>query len=254
MHNVIILGTGTIAQHLFSIFHKTKEINVVQVVGRNLNAHSFFSKNTNTTADFKAIEDADIYVIAVKDDAIPTVSKYLKNKKGIIVHTSGCVAMQNLENTGNRGVFYPLQTFTKGQKVNFKKIPICIEAEKENSNKVLKKLAVLISDSVYDVTSKKRRELHLAAVFINNFTNHMYRIGNDICTQAGLPFSILEPLIMETANKAILIGPEEAQTGPAKREDTKTIKSHLSLLKNNAQKNLYTILSDAIKNTYGEKL
>ncbi len=253
MLQVVILGTGNIAQHLFTAFNKNSSVNVLQVVGRNSKALLYFS-STKTTTNFLDIATADVYIIAVNDDAIATVSQHLKNKKGIITHTSGSVSMLDLCNTKNRGVFYPLQTFTKGAKVNFKTVPICIEAEKESSKNVLNKLANLISNAVYDVTSKKRKDLHLAAVFVNNFTNYMYSIGNDICKEEDLPFDLLRPLILETANKAMLLSPEEAQTGPAKRKDKTTIEAHLQLIKEPKNKEIYALLSKAIENKYGKKL
>lgn len=254
MYRVIILGTGNIAQHLFSAFHSQKEIEIAQVVGRNPKALSFFSSKTKTSSDFNNIEDADIYIIAVNDDAIATVSQYLKYKKGIIAHTSGSVPMKDLQSNGNRGVFYPLQTFTKGQKIDFKSIPVCIESEKENSKVILKELASLVSDAVYEVSSAKRKEMHLAAVFVNNFTNHMYSIGADICKNANLSFDILKSLIKETANKAMSVNPEDAQTGPAKRNDTRTIKTHLDLIEDPKHQEIYALLSDVIKKKYGKKL
>lgn len=254
MYRVIILGTGNIAQHLFSVFYKQTGVEIIQVVGRNQKALSFFSSKAKIISHFNNIEDADIYIIAVNDDAIATVSQYLKNKEGIIVHTSGSVPMKDLCDNGNRGVFYPLQTFTKGQKIDFKSIPICLETEKEQSTIILTELAGLISDSVYEVSSKNRKEMHLAAVFVNNFANHMYSIGADICKEANLSFDLLKPLIKETANKVMLLDPEQAQTGPAKRKDIKTIETHLGLLNNPINKKIYTLLSDAIKKKYGEEL
>ncbi|WP_291870399.1 DUF2520 domain-containing protein [Maribacter sp.] len=254
MISVVIIGSGNIAQHLFSVFSKQSLVKVKQVVSRNSKALSFFNSKTRITTDFTNIEEADVYIIAVNDDAIATVSQYLKNKKGIVTHTSGSVAMQSIKNNGNRGVFYPLQTFTKGQEISFKEIPICIEAEKEDSKRVLKELASLISNSVYNVSSSERKALHLAAVFVNNFTNHLYSIGAEICREANLSFDLLKPLITETANKAALIDPKNAQTGPAKRKDYKTMDAHLELLKNEKNKDIYALLSDAIKNKYGKEL
>ena len=124
------------------------------------------------------ILDADIYIIAVNDDSITTVSQYFKNISGLVVHTSGSMPLSVLPTSVRRGVFYPLQTISKDRKIDFSKVPICIEAEKSEDYELLRELANAISDQVQIMTSDQRKSVHLAAVFVNNFTNHLYHIGN----------------------------------------------------------------------------
>lgn len=253
MLSIVIVGTGNVAKHLFNAFTKSKEVKVVQVMGRNLNSLEEFSKTSGVSNDFTQIVTADVYIIAVKDDAIAKVSQSLTSKKGIVVHTSGVVEMDAIESV-NSGIFYPLQTFTKGKTIDFKSIPICIEAKQDSAFKVLRMLGESISEKVYEITSDQRKKLHLAAVFANNFTNHLYSISEDICLQEGLSFELLQPLILETAKKVQSITPREAQTGPARRNDKKSIQNHLSLLKDKKQTELYILFSEAIKKVYEEEL
>jgi predicted short-subunit dehydrogenase-like oxidoreductase (DUF2520 family) len=152
-----------------------------------------------------------------------------------------------LNNKNRKGVFYPLQSFTKSRAVSFSEIPICIEANNENDYLILKNLAELLSKKVYKINSAQRKSLHISAVFVNNFVNHLYKIGNDICNENEVDFDILKPLILETANKIMTISPHDAQTGPAKRNDSTVINSQLDFLSNHNQKEIYKILTHSIQ-------
>ncbi|WP_108424671.1 Rossmann-like and DUF2520 domain-containing protein [Flagellimonas amoyensis] len=253
MLSVVILGTGNLAMHLFRAFSATTGAQVVQVVGRNPESLRSFSTQVATTTDPTSIKDADVYIIAVKDDAIAEVSRQLNEKNGVVVHTSGAVAMDALT-PENRGVFYPLQTFTKGKDIDFGKVPICIEAKEEQSLALLKSLALTLSQNVHEVNSEQRKKLHLAAVFVNNFTNHLYGIGEELCEKEGLSFDLLKPLILETAEKIQSMSPKEAQTGPARRSDQKSMQDHLKLLNNDKHIALYNLMSEAIKQVYEKEL
>ncbi|MGN7514204.1 MAG: Rossmann-like and DUF2520 domain-containing protein [Allomuricauda sp.] len=253
MLRIVILGTGNLAKHLYDAFTRAKDIYVVQVVGRNQEDLQQFSEYAAITNNFNAIADADVYVIAVKDDAITDVSNYLSNKKGIVAHTSGAVSLSAIQTT-NKGVFYPLQTFTKGKAVEFSNIPICIEAEEKDSLETLRTLAASISENVHHIDSDQRKKLHLAAVFVNNFTNYLYHVGEELCLEEGLSFELLKPLILETANKVQIMSPTEAQTGPARRNDVKSMGNHLELLNKEEHSTLYKLLSQAIKQAHEEEL
>lgn len=253
MLRVAILGTGNIAIHLLKAFLQSETIEVVQVVGRNTERVQKFSGSTSVSYKFTQIAEADVYLIAVKDDAIPEVSAHLTHAKGIVAHTSGARTIDCLA-AKNRGVFYPLQTFTEGKPVNFASVPICIEAQNSTSLATLQQLAEALSKKVHTINSEKRKKLHLAAVFVNNFSNHLYCIGQSLCQQQGLPFSLLRPLILETAQKIQSLSPLQAQTGPARRGDKKSIQEHLSLLRNPTHVELYQLLTKAIQQAYEEEL
>lgn len=254
MIKVVLIGSGNVAMRLSEQFLTSEAVELVQVVSRNGNALKDFGSAVRTTTDFSKIYDADIYIIAISDDAIHTVSEELTNRNGLIVHTSGGTSIAVLHHHKRNGVFYPLQTFSKNREVDIKKVPFCVEANNEKDLRFLKKFAYHISEKVFEVSSAQRKSLHLAAVFVNNFTNHLYHIGGLICNENQLPFEILNPLIRETVEKLDNLSPYQAQTGPARRGDHQTCKNHLGLLKNNDEKEIYTLLSRSIQKTYGEKL
>lgn len=234
MISVVIIGQGNVAFHLNKAFTKARNIEVAQINSRKL----------------ENIPLADVTIIAVSDDAIAKVSSKINNS--LVVHTSGSVAMNSLKNSTRKGVFYPLQSFSKDKKVNFKKVPFCLEASTENDLELLEKVAKSIGKKIYFINSEQRKSLHVAAVFVNNFTNHLYKIAADICKKQNVPFEVLQPLIQETAKKIKKLSPEKAQTGPAIRNDQKTIKNHLAML-NEHQQEIYTLLTQSIQNN-GRKL
>ena len=156
--------------------------------------------------------------------------------------------------TQKRGVFYPLQTFTKGRLLDFSTIPICIEASDNESLALLRLLGEAISQNIYDINSDQRKKLHLAAVFANNFSNHLFHISETLCEKEDLPFELLKPLILETVKKLETLSPKDAQTGPARRDDSISIEKHLELLTNTNHKKIYTLLSEAITKTYEKEL
>lgn len=243
MIKVILVGNGNVSHHLQDIFRKTEKVELIDVLSSR-------GKTPIQTQDSLV----DVYIIAVPDDAIEAVSNRFKNSDKLVVHTSGSVSIAALTEVIRSGVFYPLQTFSKNKSVDFETIPICVEATEPKDLILLKKLAAAISDKVYEINSVQRKSLHLAAVFVNNFTNHLYHIGSEICQEQQVPFEILKPLISETAAKIDSLLPIQAQTGPARRNDQKTIKKQLEQLQNKNHKEVYQLLTDSIKATYGEKL
>ena len=192
--------------------------------------------------------------MALKDDVIPQVAAQLKDKNGLVAHTSGSVALDALHGCGRKGVLYPLQTFSKEKEVNYATIPFCLEANNSDDLGLLKSLAEKISGKAYEIDSQQRKKLHLSAVFVCNFVNHLYAVGEQICQKSDIPFDILKPLIAETANKVQHASPAEVQTGPAMRNDQSTINSHLELLETSENKNIYELLTSAIQTFHGKKL
>jgi predicted short-subunit dehydrogenase-like oxidoreductase (DUF2520 family) len=254
MTKVVIIGTGNVARQLFRALQSSGKTTVVQVVGRNPLALNYFSKHTPTGSLKEISAEADIYIIAVSDDAIPSVSELITNTEKLVVHTSGSVALKALSGPYRKGVYYPLQTFSRERNVDFGEIPILIETEETKDLVLLRELAMSLSDNVLEVSSEKRRFLHLAAVFANNFTNHLYQISNELLKKEALPFSLLLPLIRETAEKLGQMEPYEAQTGPARRGDKATMEEHQKLLGDKGHREIYTLLSNSIKHTYAKKL
>ena len=253
MLKVVVIGSGNVAQHLISVFENSTKTDLVQAYARNASNISHLLPMDKITDSVNNLEVADVYIIAVSDDAIAEMVAELPFTNRLVAHTSGSVALEKPDSKNRRGVFYPLQTFSKNKSVDFSAIPLCLESEFESDYQLLEELANNISNSVYRIDSLQRRALHVSAVFVSNFTNHLYAIGNDICTAHEIPFEILKPLIEETADKIKSLPPAQAQTGPAIRNDRSTIESHLTMLPDENQKEIYTLLTRSIQ-ANGKKL
>lgn len=252
MLKVTVIGSGNVAQHLIKVFLQTKEVSLVQAFARQPKSLLHLLPKERITNDYKALQEADIYIISVTDNAINEVSSQLPFKNKLVVHTSGTSSLEVLDTKNRKGVFYPLQTFSKSKEVDFSSIPLCLEAENENDYKTLELLANAISNKVYNISSEQRKSLHVAAVFVSNFVNHMYVIGSEICETNNVPFEVLQPLIQEVANKITTLSPKEAQTGPALRNDTKTIEKHIEFLKDSNYQDIYKLLTQSIQNVAKE--
>ena len=247
---ITIIGSGNVATHLAAAF-KNAGHSIVQVYSRNMHNASLLAYHVKADAidDLNLIgPETDLFVIAVKDDAIEEVASALAKHNKLIVHTSGATDLQALlKYTPNAGVFYPLQTFSKTKEVNFNAVPLCIEGANEQITSVLNELAYTISQNVYKVNSDQRKTLHLAAVFACNFPNYLYYLSQQLLADQNLPFDLLRPLILETAEKVQEHLPGAVQTGPAVRNDEKTMNAHLQLLNEKPElQQLYRLLSQGI--------
>lgn len=198
----------------------------------------------------KIEDDGGIVIIAVKDDAIEEVIKKLPVLKNpLVIHTSGATDIRVLKKFKSFGVLWQVQTIQARTKLDFKKVPLVIEANNSKSAKELKQLAKALSNKVYSLDSHQRRVLHLGAVFVNNFPNHLYFLAEQLLQKHKMPFEIYAPLILSTAQNGI-VNPKQAQTGPAKRDDKQTMKNHITLLKDKKLESIYKLLSESITKTY----
>lgn len=245
---MVIIGSGNVANHLMMACYNNPFIKLVQVFSRSKNQLPDWIPHATIIDDLAQLKEANLYILAVSDNAIAEVSSKLPFTNRLVVHTSGTMPMTLLDAKNHRGVLYPLQTFSKTKNIDFKKVPLCIEAENEAALKLLQELASNWVDNYYLISSEQRKVLHVAAVFVNNFVNHLYKIGKDICENNNISFEILKPLIMETADKINYLSPIDAQTGPAKREDTITLNEHLKIITNDNQKEIYKLLTQSIIN------
>lgn len=252
MNTVTILGYGNVGQALSAAFSSLSDFEVRQIYCRT-------PQNLEETPPFEVVSDlqklaeADLYLLCVSDDAIEEVSNQLPFNDRLVAHTSGSMPLSILNNQKCKGVFYPLQTFTPGKQIPWAEVPFCLEADRDEDLKTLKKFCSPLSERVYELNSEQRKKLHLAAVVVNNFVNHLYYRGEELCKSHGIPFEILHPLILETAQKITEVTPYDAQTGPARRNDQKTLNSQLSQLMDTPLENLYSILTDSIIATYERK-
>ncbi len=251
-----MIGAGNVAWHLARQFKRSGH-NILQVFSRTKAEAEFLAAETQA-AFTENIEEIDqqgsLYVIAVNDDAVEEVAEQLQFPNGMVVHTSAIVAMEALEPVSeNIGVFYPLQTMTKGHDLDFRGIPVFIEASDKATSDALMTLAHQISDKVFEANLQKRKTLHIAAIFANNFTNHLYHISNTLLKREEMNLGILLPLIQETTNKLKANNPFDVQTGPAKRGDMKTIEEHLDLLNEFPEfREIYLVLTESLIASYRE--
>lgn len=248
MLKVVVLGAGNVGTHLCMVFEKNPEILLLQ----NYNRKGETIKNCGVpvTSDKNKITEADVYIFTFSDDSLGIIHSDFNHLKGIKVHTSGSTPMDIFSGFERRGVFYPLQSFTKEIPVDFSKIPITIEASNKNDEQLLLKLAQCISTEVYSLNSQQRNALHVAAVFANNFSNFMFTQAADICNEHHIDYAILKPLIRETIHKLKSAEPKKSQTGPAIRRDSETINRHISTLTNKNQAEIYTLLTQKIQDYY----
>jgi predicted short-subunit dehydrogenase-like oxidoreductase (DUF2520 family) len=253
MITVSIIGSGNVAQHLILAFKKAEGLALVQVLARTPESVAPLLTPNQIISDYQDLVKVDLVLLAVSDAAISSVSEKIPFENQLVAHTSGSVPMEDLVPKNHRAVFYPLQTFTKGKDLDFSNIPICLETEHTTDYALLESVAKSITQVIYPVRSEQRKALHVAAVFVCNFVNHLYQIGSDLCEEHHLDFALLQPLIQETAAKVMTLAPQEAQTGPARRQDSTTINAHLNYLTKPHQKELYTLLTKSIIDN-GKKL
>ena len=252
MIEVVLFGTGNVASHLFKALRKSKFVKVIQIYNHRKESLGFFKDKVAVTTSFNDLKKADLFLIAVKDDYIFEIASQLKSYKTLVAHTSGSLPL--LSNNDRNGVFYPLQTFSKAQTIDYNAIPIRIEASNPSDLKILEKVGAEISQKVYPINSEQRKSLHLAAVFACNFSNALYGLAEEICQENEVPFEILYPLILETAQKIENNSPKTVQTGPAIRGDQKTIDFQLSQINSTEIKNLYILLTKLIQKNNENKL
>lgn len=250
MISVFFIGSGRIAAHLAEAFAKTD----IEVKG----VHSKTPVNAKAFADKYKIQyfeeihqiplDVDVYFLAISDDHIENISNQL-NVNGILVHCSGLKNMNIIQAEKNKAVFWPLQSFSKDRDINFHEIPILIEANSDENYRIIEAIADRISNHVVPCNSEQRQWYHLAAVFVNNFSNHLFNQAEHLISDQKLDFNLLLPLMKETVEKLKVLSPQKAQTGPALRGDSQTMKKHLDLLsENKTASEIYSLISISIQN------
>jgi predicted short-subunit dehydrogenase-like oxidoreductase (DUF2520 family) len=228
------------------------------IVSESENSSILLADNCNASWSTALVfpDSTDVIIVAVPDHKLKSVLSALKCKSDTLVaHTAGSFGLEVFpERREATGIFYPLQTFTKGRNVNFREVPLLIEASDRKSAETLEELAKSICDKVCFTDTEHRKMLHLAAVFVSNFTNHLLTLGKEVSLKGGFQFEILEPLILETISKALAIGPENSQTGPAIRNDRNTMEKQFDLLSFSPQlQGIYKELTNSIINYYKDK-
>lgn len=238
---ITIIGAGNVGTHLGLALYEAG-CDILQVYSRQISKARSLAERTDATPihQLTAISnESELCLIAVKDDAIEAVAQSLATclpSTTLLAHTSGATPSGILAEAWSKwGVFYPLQTLSKGQPADFTQIPMCIDGATPEISQALQQLAGRISHQVHLVNDEQRATLHLAAVFINNFTNAMLQASHSLTEEAQLPRDILRPLLQTTIQKGTRQEPREAQTGPAIRRDQQTIERHLGQLANHPE-------------------
>lgn len=252
IQNILIIGVGNVATHLALGLKKANFS--VTLNGR---AHKV-NKDTAQKMGVEYIESIQsynkpeaLYLIAVNDASITSVVEQIPSN-ATICYTSGSIDLGKFPNE-NIGVFYPLQSFSKDRSLSLETVPFFIEAKNQQLEQLLVDLANKLSSSVHLANSETRGHLHLAAVFVNNFSNHMFTLASDYLSANGQHIDVLKPLLEETVKKLEYMTPSEAQTGPARRNDFNIIKKHEALLEGKSAQEVYRIISNSIINYYKEK-
>jgi predicted short-subunit dehydrogenase-like oxidoreductase (DUF2520 family) len=231
---IVIIGKGNVATNLDYAFRK-KGVACEMVSSRE---------------GLEDLPQANVYIYAVKDEALCTVVEQVKGKeRAMHLHTSGSMPISIFgKDKPHAGIFYPFQTFSKERLIeDFSTVPVFFEARGIDDISAVYSLALSITSHVYETTQHDRERLHVAGVYACNFTNLMYTIAAELLRSTHIPFSALLPLIDETASKIHTLSPREAQTGPARRGDANVMNHHLSLLTTEKQRELYTLLSNEIR-------
>ncbi|MDO5509588.1 MAG: DUF2520 domain-containing protein [Weeksellaceae bacterium] len=251
IRTVSILGAGNVAMHLAAAFVENT-VQVKQVYNRTLTKAQQIGEmyKIRYTDRISELEKADLYVITTSDDAIREMSMHIPFDDCLVVHTSGSVDMKMLQGDFRKGVLYPLQTFTKNRALEYDEIPFFVEAENAEDERLLVEFAQRISNRVRVMNSAERASMHLAAVWVCNFVNHMFYVGEQTAAKVDIPFDYLKPLIKETCDKIVDLSPREAQTGPARRQDFSVLQKHFEMIENSKEQELYKLISDSIIKNY----
>ena len=250
IEHVVLIGAGNLGSHLGSAL-VSHGIRVTCVYNRTPGPGRKLADRLGAdfVTDIDALErNADLYILALADSALPVIAGSLRLNDRFVVHTSGTTDLEVLsEISGNTGVFYPLQTFPAGREISFEGIPVCIESNTVHGQQLLGGLAQELTGNVHCVNSNDRRMIHLSAVYACNFTNFMLAIAEDLLQTQGLPPLLLQPLVKQTCGNFEKGDVFRFQTGPAVRGDFRILENHLELLKNNPDyAGVYNEISNAI--------
>lgn len=256
--SVSIIGSGNVANSI-GISMLNAGFKIKYVYSRNIKkaqklAKILKAKFTNNPEIIK--KQSAINFICITDSAINDVAKKIANSNSVLIHTSGSTDIEVLKKyTKNCGVFYPVQTFSIQAIQDFSKINVCVEFSNKNVYNILQNIGKKLKVNLIKLNSSQRLNLHIAAVFANNFTNHMMAISENLCSSNKIDFNILKPLISETFEKIKNNTPYNVQTGPALRNDKNILKKHLIELKKNINYfKIYSFVSKSIAETYNNKL
>lgn len=250
MNSINIIGSGRVANKLALYLSQTTNILSIHSLEADRLRNLAQIINAKAVSDIHELDsEAELTIIAVSDDQIQAVAEQLDKTKAVI-HTSGSIGIEVFEGFDKAGILYPLQTFSVDRVIDISRIPFLIEATNADFMEDLKAFtSSKLSSNIYEVDSEKRSKIHVAAVFANNFTNYLWSISEEVLKKEGIELDILEPLLTESIQKAIVEGTMPSQTGPAIRGDEKVIEKHLNYLEGKP-KEVYELLTNAIREKF----
>lgn len=252
-----IVGTGNTAWFLATKLHAAGHL-CKGIYGRDI-AKATELANTIDANAYELIDgipdNADVCILAVSDNAIEEISDKLRFSNTLLLHTAGAISSSVLKDAAkNYGVIWPIYSITKQQLPETRNIPSAIEVNNTDSVALIHTIAASFTDNVYEADSDKRKQMHLAAVFSNNFSNHLFAVAEKMCAEHGIPFSTMIPIIAQTAERINSQSPSTLQTGPAKRNDTATMQEHLQLLNQHLEwEEMYKSISASILKMYSKQ-
>lgn len=236
MSRITFIGSGNVATHLAKAFHGAGH-RVMQVWSRDISHAEMLAKQVSAEPVDKlsvVASDADVYIVAVTDDALFDIALDLKMPHALVLHTAGAVSLNVLKLASSRyGVIWSPQTFIRDVAMDYRSLPFCVEGSNSEALKQIRELVASISDKIYDIDSHQRQWLHLASVFVNNFGNAVNALAENLLYRQGIPFEILYPIVSLTAEKVKKGDLWRQQTGPARRHDQKTIDHQRSMIADN---------------------
>jgi len=246
MLEITVIGNGNLGTALANAINNIKNFKLLEWYGRTWDNNNLPEKAINKLTKLK---NADLYILAVSDNSINKILNSI-DTNFFVIHCSGATSIDVFKNHPRSGVLFPIQTISKTNDILFKNTPFCIEAKFENDLDIIKKLVLALDGRYESLNSLQRANLHLSAVWVNNFVNHMIFKGKKICSDNNIPFSLIKPILKKTINQALINDPKKIQTGPARRGDKETLKIHSQLINNLNDKKLYEIITKSIQKTY----
>lgn len=239
MNKVAIIGYGNVGYHLSNRISAKKH--EVTIFSRSQTEDFIASPESINPSSF------DFIILTVPDQFIKEVANSLTASDAMVIHTSGAVSINELSRHTNTGVIYPMQTFSRFKEVNFARLPIFVEGSNDESEQTLFNFVRSFGTDVRLLNSLQRSKLHLAAVFACNFSNHMFHLSEKLLEELNMTFDDMQPLVVETLEKALELAPSKSQTGPAIRNDKVTIQKHLDMLSDMDMKEIYSLITKDIQ-------
>jgi predicted short-subunit dehydrogenase-like oxidoreductase (DUF2520 family) len=253
---IVLIGAGNVAtvlgKKILAVGHEVEQVYSRSIDQAKQLADLLHCGYTSTSSSISS--SGDVYIVAISDYALPGVGEWLKLDKKIVVHTAGSVSMQVLKTVSkNYGVLYPLQSLNKNN-AGIPVIPFLVDGNTEDDLTLIYDFAKTLSDWVETAPDDKRLKLHMAAVVVSNFTNHLYSLANQFCDREEINFQLLLPLVTEVATRLIVASPQAVQTGPAIRNDQLTIEKHMGLLETHPElREIYLMFTKSIQAFHGVK-